>query len=291
MAFRDVWNCVRVKPLCLTLRRGNSARSEAWLERYGGQISCEWELAKGLQLLEEDPEIYGRMSKFVEAGDWIVWQLCGSYVRNACSAGYKGNLQDDTYPSQQFLASVNPAFADFADAKLKHRIGQLGDRAGGLTAQAAAWTGLAEGTAVAVGNVDAHVTAPAAQVTRPGQMLAIMGTSTCHIMSSSALVYVPGCCGVVAGGVVSGLFGYEAGQSGVGDVFAWYVENQVPWRYFQAAAAAGVSIHQHLSDLAADECVGAHGLVALDWHSGNRSILVDHELSGSDTLACCCIMN
>jgi ribulose kinase len=111
-------------------------------------------------------------------------------------------------------------------------------------------------------------------------MLAIMGTSTCHVMSSSALVHVPGCCGVVDGGIVSGLYGYEAGQSGVGDIFAWYVENQVPPRCFAAAAAAGISIHQHLSDLAAAERVGAHGLVALDWHSGNRSILVDHQLSG-----------
>ena len=131
------------------------------------------------------------------------------------------------------------------------------------------------------GNVDAHVTAPAARVTRPGRMLAIMGTSTCHVMSSSALVHVPGCCGVVDGGIISGLYGYEAGQSGVGDIFAWYVENQVPPRCFAAAAAAGISIHQHLSDLAAAERVGAHGLVALDWHSGNRSILVDHELSGA----------
>jgi L-ribulokinase len=111
-------------------------------------------------------------------------------------------------------------------------------------------------------------------------MLAIMGTSTCHVTSSSSLIHIPGCCGVVHGGVVSGLYGYEAGQSGVGDVFAWYVENQVPSRYFAAAAAAGVSIHQHLSQLAAAERVGAHGLVALDWFSGNRSILVDHELSG-----------
>ena len=111
-------------------------------------------------------------------------------------------------------------------------------------------------------------------------MVAIMGTSTCHVMSHDRLVEVPGMCGVVDGGIIPGLYGYEAGQSGVGDIFAWYVENQVPESLAQDAAAAGLSLHEHLTDLAYREPVGAHGLVALDWHSGNRSVLVDHELSG-----------
>ena len=255
-------------------------RNESWLPRYGGQISSEWELAKGLQLLEEDPEIYNAMHKYVEAADWIIWQLCGNYVRNACTAGYKGNLQDGEYPSREYLAALNPSFADFAETKLKHPIGQLGDKAGTLTKQAAELTGLPEGIAVAVGNVDAHVTAPAAQATEPGQMVAIMGTSTCHVMNATTLTEVPGMCGVVDGGIVSGLYGYEAGQSGVGDIFAWYVENQVPAEYFDQAGQAGKSIHQYLTDLSATQNVGEHGLIALDWHSGNRSVLVDHELSG-----------
>ena len=255
-------------------------RQESWLPRYGGLISSEWEFAKGLQLLEEDPELYARMDHWVEAADWIVWQLTGRYVRNACTAGYKGILQDGAYPSEDFLGALNPAFARFAIDKVAHQIGQLGDSAGGLSAQAAAWTGLPEGIAVAVGNVDAHVTAPAAQAVLPGQMVAIMGTSTCHVMNSDRLAEVPGMCGVVDGGIVSGLHGYEAGQSGVGDIFAWYVKNQVPARYYDAAAAAGLSIHEHLTELIQDQPVGGHGLVALDWHSGNRSVLVDHELSG-----------
>ncbi|WP_201276645.1 ribulokinase [Marisediminicola senii] len=255
-------------------------RDEAWLSRYGGLISSEWEFAKGLQLLEEDPELYDRMDHWVEAADWIVWQLTGSYVRNACTAGYKGIYQDGAYPSRDFLAALNPAFAGFADDKVAHEIGRLGDAAGTLSAEAAAWTGLPEGIAVAVGNVDAHVTAPAAGAVEPGQMLAIMGTSTCHVMNSDQLHDVPGMCGVVDGGIVDGLYGYEAGQSGVGDIFAWYVKNQVPARYTDAAAEAGRSIHEHLTELVRDQPVGGHGLVALDWHSGNRSVLVDHQLSG-----------
>ena len=257
-----------------------AARGESWLPRYGGLISSEWEFAKGLQLLEEDPELYERMDHFVEAADWIVWQLTGRYIRNACTAGYKGILQDGAYPSREFLAALNPAFAGFADDKVAHEIGQLGASAGTLSKQAAAWTGLPEGIAVAVGNVDAHVTAPAAQAVEPGQMLAIMGTSTCHVMNSDVLTEVPGMCGVVDGGIVSGLYGYEAGQSGVGDIFAWYVKNQVPASYFEAADAAGRSIHEHLTELVKHQPVGGHGLIALDWQSGNRSVLVDHELSG-----------
>jgi L-ribulokinase len=258
-----------------------ASRGEAWLPRYGGLISSEWEFAKGLQLLEEDPEIYDRMDHFIEAADWIIWQLSGSYLRNACTAGYKGILQDGHYPSEEFLGSLNPGFARFAVDKVTHDIGQLGASAGGLTAEAAAWTGLPEGIAVAVGNVDAHVTSPAARATQPGQMVAIMGTSTCHVMNSDVLREVPGMCGVVDGGIVSGLYGYEAGQSGVGDIFAWFVNNQVPERYFDDAQRAGRSIHEHLTELGREQPVGGHGLVALDWYGGNRSVLVDAELSGT----------
>ena len=280
-AYVKLWKHHAAQPHADRINALARERGEKWLPRYGGQISSEWELAKGLQLLEEAPDVYKRMYKFVEAADWIIWQLCGNYLRNACTAGYKGNLQDGQYPSREYFKALNPGFELFAEEKLAHTIGQLGESAGGLTPEAAAWTGLPVGIAVAVGNVDAHVTAPAAKATEPGQMVAIMGTSTCHVMNHDAITEVPGMCGVVDGGIVSGLYGYEAGQSGVGDIFAWYVNNQVPQRYFDAAESAGLSIHQYLTDLAAPQAVGAHGLVALDWHSGNRSVLVDHELSGT----------
>jgi L-ribulokinase len=256
-------------------------RGEAWLARYGGRISSEWEFAKGLQLLEEDPEIYARTDRWVEAADWIIWQLSGTYVRNACTAGYKGMLQDGAYPDEEYLTALHPDFGGFVRDKLEHPIGELGAPAGTLTAQAAAWTGLPEGITVAVGNVDAHVTAPAADAIEPGQMVAIMGTSTCHVMSSDSLGTVPGMCGVVDGGIVPGLWGYEAGQSGVGDIFAWFVRSGVPASYQEDADRLGRSMHEHLTELCAGQPVGGHGLVALDWHSGNRSVLVDHELSGT----------
>jgi L-ribulokinase len=252
-------------------------RGEPWLPRYGGLISSEWEFAKGLQLLEEDPEAYAATARWVEAADWIVWQLTGRYVRNACTAGYKGIRQDGQYPSTEFLEALNPEFRNFVAEKLEQPIGQLGTAAGTLTAEAAAWTGLPEGIAVAVGNVDAHVTSAAAVALDPGQMVAIMGTSTCHVMNGDELRSVPGMCGVVDGGIVAGLWGYEAGQSGVGDIFGHYVDN-----------LGGEWTHARLTDLAARQKPGEHGLLALDWHNGNRSVLVDVELSGlliGETLA------
>jgi L-ribulokinase len=99
-------------------------------------------------------------------------------------------------------------------------------------------------------------------------------------MSSDHLGEVPGMCGVVDGGIVPGLWGYEAGQTGVGDIFGWFVDTCVPPAYVDEAARRGQDVHEYLTELAAAQPVGAHGLVALDWHNGNRSVLVDHELSG-----------
>ncbi|MEU1647608.1 ribulokinase [Micromonospora zamorensis] len=245
-------------------------RAEPWIGRYGGKISAEWQYAKGLQMLEEDPEVYHRAERFIEAADWIVWQLCGTETRNVCTAGYKGILQDGQYPSEDFLTALNPGFGDFV-TKLDGPLLPLGARAGSLTARAAAWTGLPEGIAVAVGNVDAHVTAASAQAVEPGRLVAIMGTSTCHVVNGAQVAEVAGMCGVVDGGISPGAWGYEAGQSGVGDIFGWFVEHATP---------AGVDSHERLTELAASQPVGAHGLIALDWWNGNRSLLVNHDLSG-----------
>ncbi|NLT56352.1 MAG: ribulokinase [Actinomycetales bacterium] len=254
-------------------------RREPWIGRYGGRISSEWQYAKALQVLEEDREVHRATERWIEAADWIVWQLCGHETRNVCTAGYKGMVQDGTSPSADYLAQLHPDFPEVL-AKLDRPLSALGARAGSLTARAAAWTGLPEGIAVAVGNVDAHVTPPAAQAIDPGQLVLIMGTSTCHVMNGETVAEVPGMCGVVEGGITSGMWGYEAGQSGVGDIFAWFVDNALPAEYHEQARARGISAHTLLSELGADQPVGAHGLVALDWWNGNRSLLVDHELSG-----------
>ena len=254
-------------------------RGEPWLARYGGKISSEWQYAKALQVLEEDPEVYAAADRWIEAADWVIWQLCGRETRNVCTAGFKSIRQDGKYPSREYLAALDEGFADFV-AKVDGPTAQLGTAAGTLTAEAAAWTGLPEGIAVAVGNVDAHVTVPAARATEPGHLVAVMGTSTCHVMNGETVAEVPGMCGVVRDGISPGSWGYEAGQSGVGDIFAWFVEHGVPPQARQAAEDAGQDIHEYLTGLAEQQAVCEHGLVALDWHSGNRSTLVDHRLSG-----------
>jgi L-ribulokinase len=280
-SYPKLWKHHAAQPQADRINALAHERNEPWIARYGGKISSEWQFAKALQLLDEDPEIYACAQRWIEAADWIIWQLCGTETRNACTAGYKGIWQDGRYPAGDFLGALDPRFADFAANKLEHPISPLGARAGSLTAQAAAWTGLPEGTAVAVGNVDAHVTPPAADAIAPGQMMAIMGTSTCHVMNGAALAEIPGMCGVVDGGIVAGRWGYEAGQSGVGDIFAWFAEQAVPDSYAREAKRRGISLFDLLSEDAGRQPAGAHGLIALDWLNGNRSVLVDHHLSGA----------
>ncbi|HUZ35504.1 MAG TPA: ribulokinase [Streptosporangiaceae bacterium] len=279
-AYPKLWKHHAAQPQADRINALAHQRGEPWIARYGGKISSEWQYAKALQVLAQDPEIYHRADRWIEAADWIIWQLCGTETRNACTAGYKGIWQDGSYPSAQFLAALDPGFATFAAGKLAHPISPLGGRAGSLTTQAAAWTGLPAGIAVAVGNVDAHVTPPAANAIAPGQMVLIMGTSTCHVMNGTALAEVPGMCGVVDGGIVAGRWGYEAGQTGVGDIFAWFADHAVPPACHAEAARRGVSVHDLLSAQAAEQPAGAHGLIALDWLNGNRSVLTDHHLSG-----------
>ncbi len=283
-AYPKLWKHHAAQPEADEINALAAERGEPWLARYGGKISSEWEFAKGLQVLREDPEAYARADRWIEAADWIVWELCGRETRNVSTAGYKGIHQDGAWPSRGFLAALDPRFASFAEDKIAFPLSQQGGRAGGLTARAAAWTGLPEGTPVAVGAIDAHVTAASADTVAAGEMLAVMGTSTCHVMNAEAgagaPAEVPGMCGVVHGGIVPGLWGYEAGQSGVGDIFAWFADSFAGGSASREAAERGLSLHDLLSGRAAGRPPGAHGLVALDWHSGNRSVLVDHDLSG-----------
>ena len=252
-----------------------------FLDRYGGKISSEWFVPKAWQILDEDPEIYAAADRLIEAADWVVWQLTGHEVRNLTTAGYKGMWSKRAgFPPNEFFAALDPRLERLVDDKMSREIHGLGEKAGGLTEEAARWTGLHPGTAVAVANVDAHVAVPAATVTEPGRMVIIMGTSNCHMVLGAEEHIVPGMCGYVEDGIIPGLFGYEAGQSCVGDHFAWFTENCVPAAYEREAQAHGVSVHQLLEEKAARLKPGESGLLALDWWNGNRSVLVDVDLTG-----------
>ncbi len=252
-----------------------------WLDRYGGKISSEWFFSKVLQILDEAPEVYQAADRMIEAADWVVWQLTGVESRNSCTAGYKALWSKrEGFPDRAYFKKLDPRLENVIDEKMSRDVQPIGDRAGSLTEQAARWTGLRPGTAVAIANVDAHVAVPAATVTEPGRMVMIMGTSICHMVLGDEEHIVPGMCGYVEDGIIPGLFGYEAGQSCVGDHFAWFVENCVPEAYQKEARERGVDIHQLLEEKAARLKPGESGLLALDWWNGNRSVLVDVDLTG-----------
>jgi L-ribulokinase len=280
-AWVKLWKHHAAQPEASKINAAARQRGEKWLDRYGGKISSEWFFAKTLQILEEAPEIYTAADRLIEAADWVVWQLTGVEKRNSCTAGYKAMWSKrDGFPKNDFFRSLDPRLEKVIDEKMTRTICPLGEKAGELTAQAAEWTGLREGTAVAVANVDAHVSVPAATVTEPGRMVMIMGTSICHMLLGDEERTVEGMCGVVEDGIVPGLFGYEAGQSGVGDIFAWFVNNCIPAEYKNEAIDSGMGVHQLLENKATLKKPGQHGLLALDWWNGNRSVLVDVDLSG-----------
>jgi L-ribulokinase len=256
-------------------------RGEKFLLRYGGKISSEWMFPKIMQILDEAPQIYEMTDRFIEATDWVTMQMTGKEARNSCTAGYKAMWhKQEGYPSKEFFKALDPRLENVIEEKLSTDIQSLGTKAGELTEEMAYRIGLLPGTAIGVANVDAHVSLPAVGITQPGKMLMIIGTSTCDILLGTEEKIVPGMCGVVEDGVLPGFYGYEAGQSCVGDHFEWFVKNCVPEEYYKAANEKGISIHKYLTEKADRLKVGESGLLALDWWNGNRSCLVDVNLTG-----------
>lgn len=280
-AWVKLWKHHAAQPEADKINETAREMGEGWLDRYGGKISSEWFFSKALQIANEDPALYKAADRLIEAADWVVWRLTGKETRNSCTAGYKAIWSKrEGFPSNKFFKALNPLLENVIEEKMSKDILPIGQKAGGLSAEAAQWTGLIEGTAVAVANVDAHVAVPAATVVEPGRMVMIMGTSTCDMVLGTEEHIVPGMCGYVEDGIIPGFFGYEAGQSCVGDHFAWFVENCVPASYLQESADRKLDIHKLLEEKASKLKPGESGLLALDWWNGNRSVLVDVDLTG-----------
>ncbi|MBU3177323.1 ribulokinase [Clostridium estertheticum] len=256
-------------------------RNEPWLKYYGGKISSEWLFPKLMQIAEEAPDVYKAMDTFMEATDWLTWQLTGNKIKNSTTAGYKAIWNAETgFPSNEFFKELNPLMENVIEEKIGTKFYPVGTKAGGLIETVASATGLNVGIAVAVGNVDAHVSVAPTGVVKPRTMLNIMGTSTCDITLGEKEIPVPGMCGVVKDGAVPGYYAYESGQNAVGDIFGWFVKNQVPESYYKEAADKDLNIHQLLEQKAKKLKIGESGLIALDWWNGNRSVLVDTDLTG-----------
>lgn len=252
-----------------------------FLSRYGGKTSSEWMVAKAWQILNEAPAIYEQTHRLMEAADWVVLQITSNSIRSSCCAGYKAFWhKTDGYPPKDFFRALDPRLETFVETKLQGDITLLGSKAGELTTQAATMMGLHPGTPVAVGIIDAHAGVAGAGAVHAGQMVMAMGTSLCHMLLSDKEIHAEGICGVVEDGIIPGLYGYEAGQPAVGDLFGWFVEQGVPGYVKEEAAKEGITVHAYLEKLATALKPGQTGLLALDWWNGNRTVLVDADLSG-----------
>lgn len=255
-------------------------RGERFLSLCGGKINAELSLPKLLETLENAPEVYEQADCFMEAGDWIVRNLIGENIRSAATAGYKAFFSETERPTEGFLREVDPRFAGLYRDKLGGRLIKLGEAAGRLSSDMAKRLGLKAGIAVTDGHLDGHVAALAVGIDGPGKLLMVLGTSAGAMICTEKRVELPGIFGVVEDGMIPGYYCYEAGQSCVGDMFNWFVKNCVPECFETEAKERGISVHQLLTEKAAALEIGESGLIALDWWNGNRTCLVDSELSG-----------
>ncbi len=255
-----------------------------FLSKIGGTYSSEWFWSKILHFKNIDPELFNSVYSFVEICDWIPAVLVGDtnpkkIKRSVCAAGHKAlfNSSWQGLPDKEFLNKLSSGLGELRD-RLYSDSYSAENLVGYLSKEWAEKLGLTEKVAVAVGAFDAHMGAVGAGVTE-GTLVKIIGTSTCDIMvqpNDKPLNDIPGVCGIVNGSVMNGYYGIEAGQSAVGDIFLWFVNNLVPEKY-------GVTVEEKFKNLekaAAELKPGESGLLALDWNNGNRTILVDVRLTG-----------
>ena len=253
-----------------------------YLARCGGVYSSEWFFSKILHCLRTAPEVFKAAFSWVEIADWIPAMLTATesprtLTAGICAAGHKAmyNAEWGGYPDKDFLAGLDPKLADLRD-RLSANVVDVSHSVGGLSAAWARKTGLTEGIPVAAGAFDCHLGAIGAGIV-PGTLVKIIGTSTCDVTvmpADQGVADIPGLCGIVHGSVLPAMFGLEAGQSAVGDIFNWFVNTVVPGNRKSSHS------HEDLSAVAAMLKPGESGLLALDWNNGNRTILVDQRLTG-----------
>ncbi|MBL1217322.1 MAG: ribulokinase [Planctomycetes bacterium] len=253
------------------LNRVARERNEPWLAAYGGTIGLEWLFPKMLEIFDGDRPVFDAADIFLEAGDWFVWQITDGeqLVRSTCQAGYKACWSADTgYPAADLLNSIRPGFGDSVLNKLPGTHQPPGSRAGVLSPAFAETSGLPAGIPVATAIIDAHAGVPGVGAAEPGQLVIVMGTSSCHMLCSSEHRLVPGAAGIVADGILPGYTGYELGQAAVGDAFAWL--HRVTGRPLAELADEAAALEH-----------GAGGVSCLDFFNGCRTPLMDGSLTGS----------
>jgi L-ribulokinase len=243
-AWPKLWKHHAAQPQANRITALAREREEKWLARYGGVISSEWALPKSLEILERDPACYAAADRIIEGGDWMVWQLTGTLVRNACGAGYKGTWHKrDGWVDTAFLRALDNRFERVCEEKFAGPIIAPGTCVGGLKPEWAAALGLRAGTPVGAAIIDAHAGCLGAGVSTAGTMFIAAGTSSCHMLMNEHELHVPGISGVVEDGIVAGLYGYEAGQASSGDILSWFVDQKLGFDYYQEAGEHGVTAY------------------------------------------------
>jgi len=279
-AWPKLWKHHAAQPEADWINNLASQEEESWLKRYGGLISAEWLFPKALQIFRESPDCFKAAQRFIEGGDWLVWQLTGMEIRSACQAGYKALWNDkESYPSHLFLEKLDKGFSQLRN-KLNEKVYSTGTCAGKLKSDIALQLNLLPKTSVGTAIIDAHAAVVGSGVALPGKMVLAMGTSTCHLMVSKEEVFLEGVAGVVKDGIIPGYYGYESGQSAVGDIFSWVTNYGLPEAYYSEANELEISLHELLIKKCIDQIPGGHGLLALDWLNGNRSVLMNSHLNG-----------
>ena len=281
-AYVTLWNHHGATPEAERLTAVAAQRHEPWLAAFSGKISPDNMLPKLYELLHKAPHIYSKTDRYMEAADWVLWQLIGEEKRTASMAGFKAQWTPEYgYPSNDYFAAVDPGLAGIIGTKIPVDVYPAGTCAGKITEEAAKLAGLHIGTQVTFPIIDSHAPICAAGIIKPGQLMMSLGTSGCHIIMSDDAVSIPGVLGRIRSSVVPGLVTYDASQPSTGNTFAWFVKNCIPERYAQEASEKGQSIFQLLMEKAQLLPPGSNGLVAVDWFNGNRCPYSDFDLSGA----------
>jgi L-ribulokinase len=250
-----------------------------YIAKCGNTYSSEWFWSKIWRCLSTAPDVFKAAHSWVELADWVPSVLAGvddpaHVVRGICAAGHKALYSDDWggLPDKKFLAALDPRLAALRD-RLYARAFDATASAGAVCPEWAARLGIPAGIPIAIGEFDVHYGAIACGV-REGTLVKVIGTSTCDCAVVSAkrrVPDIPGICGIVPGAILPGYYGIEAGQSAVGDIFSWWVDT---------VCGGDEDLHARLTAQAARLGPGESGLLALDWHNGNRTVLVDPRLTG-----------
>lgn len=247
---------------------------------YGFQVSDEWMIPKILELKTQAPDILNDTSYIMEAGDWIVSTLVGENIRSNCARGFKAFWNEIDGFDLDFFSQIDVDLPKIISEKFSGKVVTLGERAGYISEKMSEILGLPARIPVAPAIIDAHSAVLGIGSIKQGQFTMVMGTSTCHLMLHKDQKRVPGISGSVYNGIMPQLYAYEAGQSAVGDLFATIV-NQAPYAYVTEAHKKNITVFDLLEEKLSDQPVGQTGLLALDWHNGNRSPLSDSELTGA----------